>query len=177
MASLARRAMGRLFRALQRKRWYRRLGRRLLGNVTIVETVEEPLGPPPDKPDAPVAQTVIRVEALRAGRVLGHLWVVQRAPNYPPQMEWWILSVETTHPALRGLGIGEALLRAAMRRFDPASGVRVGAMISVRNVPSLGLFHKLGFAVHPDSRIVHEWMRNFKVENEHVLVVWPPVEA
>jgi hypothetical protein len=70
-------------------------------------------------------------------------------------MEWWILSVEIKHVALRGLGIGglptrrHATLRPGLRRPRGRHDQRPQR-------PSLGLFHKLGFTVHPDSRIVHE---------------------
>ncbi|MCX8160099.1 MAG: GNAT family N-acetyltransferase [Candidatus Saccharicenans sp.] len=53
-------------------------------------------------------------------------------------------------PAFRGQGLGQLLVRAAERELEAAGLLMFAALIEEDNLPSLRLFEKLGYTVHPD---------------------------
>lgn len=147
MRNRTRRMLARILRELQAHPWCRRVGRRLPGPIEIVETVERRGAQTADAPDLALPLTVIDLKALKGRRIVGSEYPVRRPPGYPTEYDWWILGVQVAHPVLRGFGIDEAILRAAVQRFGPEDNVCVAGMVNVRNGASVSMLQEVGFGV------------------------------
>lgn len=105
---------------------------------------------------APLAPDDRVVVAWRDGTPVGHCCLSDRrvfVPELhrrlrPPGLYCWRLYVE---PAVRGQGIGRALVAVALREgaaaseSDTGDGSRTSALVAPDNVPSRQLFRELGF--------------------------------
>jgi len=136
-----RRAVAAALRAVQSLRAYRSVARWLGTRLTAVDAGDDH-GPPRAPSELPpVTDLVAHWGGLRVGAAQ---LVVTRDPTSP----WaghWLLSL-TVRAALRGMGVGEALARAAIERAREDGAEEVCLAVQEGNARAIALYRKLGFA-------------------------------
>lgn len=85
--------------------------------------------------------------AERGGRVVGFLQLLVAAD------QGLIIDLIAVHPDHRGLGLAEAMIRFAFTACGRPGPVRAGTQSA--NLPSLALYHKLGFHVVASNHVFH----------------------
>ena len=78
------------------------------------------------------------------GALVGRLWLSLEAPRAPGTA--WVYDIEV-EPALRGRGLGRALLAAAERELAARGATSVGLNVFAQNTTALGLYETSGYAV------------------------------
>jgi len=164
--SAARRRLGGVLRALQRTGCWRRFGRWFVRGVRISG----------DAPAETVQGTeIIRLEARRWGRSVGQVLLISPLVGAPDETEWWIFGL-LVPSVCRRLGLGEALLRAAVRRAEAMGIRRLDALVNDTNAASLAAFAKAGFAIDEASSFPAEFAARHKSPGPYVQV-WRAVGA
>jgi GNAT superfamily N-acetyltransferase len=119
----------------------RSAGRRLFGDVTILEARTG--GDGPDGSDFPEGdgRSAIRFEARRSGRLLGTALLAPGVGDDGCRLV--SLTVRTRY---RGQGAGQALCRRALERSALEGATRLRVSVPPEDDRALRFFHKLGFA-------------------------------
>lgn len=85
--------------------------------------------------------------ARLGGRVVGWAWIDERGADDElfPGVSIWTLGVRTP---FRGMGLGAALVGAAIERAQAGGHERVSVVVRAGNDPAVALYQKLGFDRH-----------------------------
>jgi ribosomal protein S18 acetylase RimI-like enzyme len=89
-----------------------------------------------------VGNECIVVRALLYERVVGSVEVLPSLDRGPDHR--WLFSLQT-HPLLRRVGIGEALVKMGIEKSLGLGARTLSALVVANNEASLGLFKKMGF--------------------------------
>lgn len=147
---------GRGLLCLQSRPAYRAAGRRLVRGVRVVEAsqselarVQSRLNPEENRPPTPPGPGVTPLVAVLNGHLLGFVELVRHPPSHAPYIGHWLFGLHLLHPAYRGLGIGESLVRAALELAGREGAGEVFLVVNETNFPAIGLYGKLGFRQRP----------------------------
>lgn len=86
--------------------------------------------------------------SMHRGRVAGCVQLVRNPPQRQPLSGRWLFALAVRTP-YRGMGIGEALSRAVIRRAASEGAKELWLLVREDNRPALRLYRKLGFEVKP----------------------------
>ncbi len=137
-----------LLEKLQASRLYRVTGRRLFASCFRVHPAAAAYLPGLAQLFPPATTAVLR-QRLGGGAVtFRHL--AHGTDVSPDYQGWWIFALVVRH-RWRGLGVGTALVRAALAEIGRRDGDEVRIKVSTEAAPALGLYRRLGFTPVPAS--------------------------
>ncbi len=151
--SLLRRVAGKLLRLVQTAPLYRRLGRKLVGDIvveiadeTALEEVHGRLNPWQPYRGALPNPDVTGWVARKGEAIVGFVQFVHRGEERGLWRGDWLRSMYVW-PASRGMGIGDRLVEAVCERARATGAEDLFLLVGRENETAIGLFKKHGFRV------------------------------
>ena len=80
----------------------------------------------------------------KRGEMAGYVWFGVSERPFSGMKMGWIYDIEVL-PAFRGKGVGEALMRHAMKLSRERGFDQIGLMVNQKNTVAWSLYEKLGF--------------------------------
>ncbi|HWR11156.1 MAG TPA: GNAT family N-acetyltransferase [Rectinemataceae bacterium] len=147
---------GKLLRFAQTAPLYRRLGRKLVGDIMVeiadeaaLEEVQSRLNPwQPHRVALPNPDVVDWV-ARKGGALVGFVQFVHRGEEQGLRQGDWLRSIYVW-PASRGLGIGDRLVETVREKARAIGAKELSLIVRRDNKAAIGLYEKHGFRVAED---------------------------
>jgi len=155
--ALLRRVAGRLLRVVQASPLYRRLARRVAGDVAIeiadeaaLEEVHNRLNPWQPYRSAPPNPDVVNWVARKGGTIVGFVQFVHRDITEGRWRGDWLHAMYVW-PACRGMGVGDRLAEVVCERARAAGAKELSLLVRRDNRAAIRLYEKHGFRAAEES--------------------------
>jgi ribosomal protein S18 acetylase RimI-like enzyme len=139
---------------LQRRRWYRRLARRLVGRLEVREaTTAEDLEIrerwPLEGHAASGPHSQVTTYIALAGKHIAGWYHLQRGDS-EAQLPGFVLNGLYVRWRYRGLGLARCSMQTLMERAADESAQHVLLVVDTNNTPAITLYQSMGFVVAED---------------------------